>query len=420
MRQRRWGTIGLAAVCAVLLSEPTAVQTLTANDLFNDQVLHEIRLSIHSKDLAELRERYQENVYFPADLTWRGQRVRNVGMRSRGGGSRSRSKLGLKIDFDRYTTGQRFLGMRSLVLDNMWQDAALMREFLAMALYRRIGEAAPRESFARLYINNEYQGLYAIVEDVTNEFVTRAVGDTGGYLYEYHWLRNFYMDDPGDDLNVYKPMFEPRNHELESDSALYGPIRDLFREINGPDDAVWRQRVGDRIDLAEFMTHVGVQGFLANNDGILGNFGINNFYLYRFNNSTRHRLIPWDEDQAFEFVDITIKRQGSQDVVLFQRALAYDDLKGIFLDAAQRCAERALEDNWFANEIERVAALIDASVREDRQKQFDDVAFDAKVEFLREVAARRPQIVLDEVAGLRTPGVISPPDPLVPGLLQQQ
>jgi spore coat protein CotH len=401
MTGRRWWTIGLAAVCTVLLSETTPVQTLTANDLFNDQTLHEIRLSINSRDLAELRARFQENIYFPADLTWRGQRVRNVAVRSRGGGSRSRSKLGLKIDVDRYTTGQRFLGMRSLVLDNMWQDKALMRELLAMAIYRRIGEAAPRESFARLYINNEYQGLYAIVEDVTNEFVTRAIGDTGGYLYEYHWLRNFYMDYPGDDLNVYKPMFEPRNHELESDSTLYGPIRDLFREINGPDDAVWRQRVGDRIELAEFMTHVGVQGFLANNDGILGNFGINNFYLYRFNNSSRHRLIPWDEDQAFQFVDISILRQGSESVVLFQRAYAQDDLKGVFLDAAQRCAERALEDNWFVNEIERIVALIDASVREDRRKQFTDEDFDLEVGFLREVASRRPQLVLEEVSRLR-------------------
>jgi len=405
LAERRWWTIGLAAVCTVLLSEATPVQTLTANDLFNDQTLHEIRLSINSRDLAELRERFRENVYFPADLTWRGQRVRNVAVRSRGGGSRNGRKLGLKIDFNRYTTGQTFLGLRSLVLDNMWQDKALMREFLAMAVYRRIGEAAPRESFARLYINNVYQGLYCIVEDVTEELVTRTVGDTGGYLYEYHWLRDFYMDYPGDDLNLYKPMFEPRNHELESDSTLYGPIRDLFREINGPDDAVWRQRVGDRIDLTEFMTHVGVQGFLANNDGILGNFGINNFYLYRFNNSTRHRLFPWDEDQAFQFADITIERKGSQDVVLFQRALAYDDLKGIFLDAAQRCAERALEDNWLVNEVERIVVLIRPSALEDDRKQFTNTDFDDEVDVLRDMAVRRPPFVLEDVARLKTPGV---------------
>jgi CotH protein len=175
----------------------------------------------------------------------------------------------------------------------------------------------------------------------------------------------------------------------------------LFREINGPDDAVWLDRVGARIDLGEFMRHVGVQGFLANNDGILGNFGINNFYLYRFNNSMKHRLIPWDEDQAFQFVDINIDRKGSQDVVLFQRAYAYPALKEEFLNAAQRCAERALEDNWLANEVERIVALIDSAVREDHRKQFSNAAFDEKVTFMRDVAARRPQLVLDDVSRLR-------------------
>lgn len=401
MRHGRLWTIALAAACWLALLETTSVQTLTAADLFNDQTLHEIRLSIHSKDLAELRERFNENIHFPADLTWRGQRVRNVAVRSRGGGSRSQAKLGLRIDFNRYTTGQRFLGLRSLVLDNLWQDKSLVREYFAMAVYRRIGEAAPRESFAKLYINNVYQGLYTIVEDVTEEFVTRTIGDTGGYLYEYHWLREFYTDDPGDDLELYKPMFEPRNHDLEADSTLYGPIRDLFREINGPDDAVWRERVDARLDLTQFMTHVAVQGFLANNDGILGNFGINNFYLYRFRDSNRHRLIAWDEDQAFQFVDISVLRQGSQDVVLFQRAYAQADLKGHFLDVAQRCAERALEDGWLTSELERIVTLITPAVLEDTRKQFTNDDYATEVDFLRQVAALRPQIVLDEVAARR-------------------
>ena len=79
-----------------------------------------------------------------------------------------------------------------------------MREFLAMAVYRRIGEPAPRESFAKVYINNVYEGLYAIVEDVTEAFVTRTIGDTGGYLYEYKYRHDFFMGYPGDDYATYR------------------------------------------------------------------------------------------------------------------------------------------------------------------------------------------------------------------------
>ena len=41
-----------------------------------------------------------------------------------------------------------------------------VRERLAFTIFEKMGEPAPRESFCRLYINNEYQGLYAITEEI--------------------------------------------------------------------------------------------------------------------------------------------------------------------------------------------------------------------------------------------------------------
>ena len=386
----------------LLVPAGSALQAQSAEDLFDDTTLHEIRLSIHSRDLATLRERYRENIFFPADLQWRGMKVRNVAVRSRGGGSRNPDKLGIFVDFNRYTRGQQFLGMNGLVLDNLHQDASLMRENLAMAVFRRMGQAAPRESFARLYINNVYQGLYGVVEAVDGKFADRVFGDSDGYLYEYHWLRAFFMDYPGDDYATYKAMFEARTHELDADSTLYGPIRELFREINGPDDAVWLQRVGERIDLEQFMTHVAIQGFLGENDGIQGYDGINNFYLYRSASSGRHRIIPWDADQAFVFSDASILRDSEHgDVVLFQRAYAQPDLRTIFLNAAERCASVVVEDNWLANEIERYITLISAAVLEDPRKNTTNDEFMDHLGDLRRFAATRSQIVLAEVAQKR-------------------
>ena len=36
------------------------------------------------------------------------------------------------------------------------------------------------------------------------------------------------------------------------------------------------------IDLGGFMRYIAVENFLAEQDGLLGNWGVNNFYLYRF------------------------------------------------------------------------------------------------------------------------------------------
>jgi spore coat protein CotH len=64
-----------------------------------------------------------------------------------------------------------------------------MHEMLSFAVYRRVGQIAPREAFAKVYINNEYQGVYAVVEPINEPFLQRVFGSAEGYLSEYHWIR---------------------------------------------------------------------------------------------------------------------------------------------------------------------------------------------------------------------------------------
>ena len=112
----------------------------------------------------------------PADFVWNGQKVANVGIRSRGRGSRNAHKPGLKVDFDRYATGQKFLGLKSLVLDNLAQDPSGIHETVSMAFYARLGIPTPREAHVRLYVRGEYIGLYALIESVDKDFLKRVFG----------------------------------------------------------------------------------------------------------------------------------------------------------------------------------------------------------------------------------------------------
>ena len=287
------------------------------------------------------------------------------------------------------------------MLDNGYQDASLMRESLAMSIYRRMGMAAPRESFARLYINNQYQGVYSLVEPIDQAFLSRTIGEDSGHLFEYQWVIPFYTEYLGDNPATYRPLFQPATHELESDSTLYGPIRDLFREVNEPDEGAWRERVEARLDLGQFMTHTAVQGCLAQVDGILGYAGLNNFYAYRFAGTDRHRLFPWDEDFAFAFGESSLLRQGEQPVVLFDRAFAEPDLRALFLDVAAECA-RGLRRK--AGSSPRSSADSSSSVRPSSRTRTSPYTYDSflgEVDFLRTFAVTRSALVLDEVARLR-------------------
>jgi spore coat protein CotH len=390
--------IAVAFAVVALGSSPASAQT--AAELFDPNAIQEIRLSVNTRDLAALRQHYQDNTYYTADLSWKNVKVRNVGIRSRGQGSRNPQKLGLRVDMARYTTGQTFVGLSTIILDNMWQDDSFLRERLAFTMFEKLGEPAPRESFCRLYINNEYQGLYAITEEIDGNFAKRVTGETDGTVFEFHWFadKQWRAEDQGPVEN-YKPQPEPRTHVLEAESTLDGPIHTLFREVNAAADAVWRDRVEQFIDLNQFMRHVAIEQFIAENDGILGFAGMNNFYLYRFQGTTKHRLFVWDKDQAFLFLDSAIAT--TSDNVLFNRAMTYADLREIYLSTLEQCAVAAKADDFLSLEIDRLTAIVFDAAKADTRKQFPNDQYDAAVDFLRQFAARRPNQVLTEVANIR-------------------
>jgi spore coat protein CotH len=389
----------LAAALAFLVGAvPRAAEAQTADDVFDAGTLHEIRLLINSKDLDLLRINFADNTYYPADLVWGSQRVRNVGIRSRGSGSRNGGKLGLRVDFDRYTSDQRFAGLASLALDNLVQDPSMVRERVAMSFFNRIGVPAPRESFCRLFINNEYHGVYAIVEEIEPPFVARTLGEDSGYLFEYHWVSEFRGQDLGD-ISAYKPLFEPRNHENDADSVIYGAIADLFREA-ATSDATTRQRIEQFLDIPSFIVQIAAENFLAENDGVLGYAGMNNLYLYRLAGTTQQRVLPWDKDNTFLQTDfpITIRLD---DNALSRQLLASDDLKALYFETLDRCARVAADGDWLFNEIATAAALIADAAHQDTRKFFSNDEFDAGVEFLKGFAVERPGFVLASLAAIR-------------------
>jgi spore coat protein CotH len=397
----RLRVIAFAAASALLTVGTGAVGAQTFDDLFDSGTLQELRINMNSRDLQLLKDTYTENTRYPADLQWHGVKVRNVSVRSRGSGSRNGIKIGFEVEFDRYSASQRFLGMTSLVLDNLVQDPGMVREQVSMRFFQRMGiPTAPRESFCRLYVNDVYFGVYGVVEPIAPELVQRSGADPDSYIFEYHYKGPFYGEYLGSALKPYKSLFEPRSHELESDTMLYGPIRDLFRELNAPDDAVWRERVDAYVDLPEIVTYVAIETFLSEADGILNLDGMSNFYLSRPHDTTQHRFIPWDKDRTFYDVDASVVANVDTNV-LMHRALAYPDLKALYLDTLANCARSAADEGWLDQEIARLEAVIASAAAADTLKPFTNDEMATAVSYLRDFAQRRSAIVLDEIARIR-------------------
>jgi spore coat protein CotH len=136
----------------------------TTTLLFADWSVQDVWLTVDPADWKTLQDNYLKDTYYPAQFLWRDERVEMVGIRSRGSGSRSPDKPNLLIAFNRYDSKARMAGLPQVILKANNQDASLMRELIAMRMFRRMGLPAPREAPARLYINGEFYGAYTLVE----------------------------------------------------------------------------------------------------------------------------------------------------------------------------------------------------------------------------------------------------------------
>ena len=394
------------AVVAGLRPSDESDAASPADELFNPQILQRVDLLMHSADWAKLKENFRENDYYPADFTWNGQTVRNTGIRSRGTGSRSGRKPGLRVDFNRYAD-QEFLGLKSIVLDNLTQDASGIHETVAMALYSRLGIPAPREAHARLYVNNEYAGLYVIVESVDKDLLARVFGEidgnvqNDGYLYEFNWEDEWHFGHLGDDLGPYRDRFDPKTHESESDEQLYRPIEQLLKLVDETRQDRLSEVIGNRFDLPGFIRYVAAQNFVAETDGFLGAWGVNNFYLYRLEDRDTHVLIAWDADSSF-WGPTFPTNDGHDANILMAKLMRVPEYAALYRAELQRVVDTASElvdgdTTWLDAEIRRQLELIDQAMRDDTLRPHTVDQYTGAAGGMREFAAARFAYVRCEI-----------------------
>jgi hypothetical protein len=397
-----------------------------SDPFFDGSLLQDIFLTVNSRDWEALKEHFLDNTYYPANFQWKGQTVRNIGIRSRGTGSRSGVKPGLRVDFDRYTTDQKFLGLKSFILRNNTQDPSGMRERLSMLFFKRMGLIAEREAHARLYINNAYVGLYTIVESLDKTFLTKNLKENDGHLYEYHFDNAaespFNFGYPGPAPSLYTPApFKPETQESDPQGEV---LERLFWTINIASDAVWRAAMAEFLDLNKFIRHLAIESFLAEEDGITGDYGPNNFYFYRFENKNLYTFLPWDKSNTFWEIAYSIFRNiedGPENHRnrLVLRALRYTDLRELYLNTILECAGSILEVpaatptspptptasptvGWLEAEVKHEADQIRAATYADPAREvYTNADFDESIRFLTTWAQTRSDIVRAQVAADR-------------------
>ena len=431
--RNRLPTVLWASLIVLIWSKWSCAQT--PDDLFNGDILHEIRIYIAPQDYdtfkqtnfecqdQEMRTLAGEVIsplprvicWFPVEFHWKfnGKDVTlpQVGIESHGKGSRSNIKPSFKIDFSRYESRLTFLGLRYLVLRANTQDASQMHERVSMEFFRRMGIPAPREAHTRLYINNQYAGAYTIVEYVDPVFLQRNFGQVDGYLYAYEWTFGWAFNYLGQESSSYSPLpFKPENNLTYFDPS---PIPYMVQAINQAPDPQFSAAVSLYLDLNAVFREIAAEEFMNEQDGLIGDFGLNNFFLYRFENTVRYTVIPWDKSNTFWTpIDRDIYDNFLTNVLTSRALTAAPDLIALFKDYVRQAAIIAGgPGGWLEQEITKEYNQVRQAVYDDPYKLcYPDPTdpagaispcsndhFEAEVSYMVQFAQTRASIVLGQL-----------------------
>jgi hypothetical protein len=131
--------------------------------------------------------------YVEGSLTYDGLTYEPVGVRLKGQNSARDidDKAAFKFKFNKYVPDGRFHGLKAVTLNNMVSDPSMVNERIAYWLYGEAGLPASRANHAALFINDEYYGLFALLESVDDQLLKRHFEDPDGSLFE-GWDVDFY------------------------------------------------------------------------------------------------------------------------------------------------------------------------------------------------------------------------------------
>lgn len=158
------------------------------NRLFDNTRVHTI--DIVMDDWDEFIANATSEEYYTAAMVIDGEAYKNVGIRGKGNTSLSTvssmdsERYSFKVEFDHYDNSITYHGLDKLSLNNLIQDATMMKDYLTYTMMNEFGAAAPLCSFVYITINGEDWGLYLAVEGVEDSFLERNYGTSYGELYK--------------------------------------------------------------------------------------------------------------------------------------------------------------------------------------------------------------------------------------------
>ncbi len=270
--------------------------------VFDSSLVARVDIFINPDSLAYIYDNPESDIDFHATFMFDNGTIKDtvgdVGFKLRGNTSRYSQKKSFRVSFNTFSQGRKFYGLEKLCLNGEHNDPSIIRSRLCWETLRAFGLPGPRASHSEVYINNNYYGLYILVEYIDEEFIQSRFGNNYGNLYKCLWPAD--LDYLGTDPGLYKyTSGDRRAYDLitNTDKDDYTDIANFISVVNNTPLDQLACELDKIFNLDDYLKLIAFDVITGNWDGYI--YNKNNFYLYHNTATGKFECMPYDLDNTY-------------------------------------------------------------------------------------------------------------------------
>ncbi len=369
-------------IFVLLLGLTPGIAKGQGEDLYNDDILHEIRFTGFDTTRLDGSKKYQ-----PVALSIDGTTIDSIGVKEKGNTSNGvpNLKVPLKIKTNKYVKGREYDGVREFTLHNNYQDPTMMREKITYEVCRDMGLLALRTAYARVYINDEYWGLYTVVEGKDELFEHRLGNDDADAIETLDLAWMCYLgENQADYENEDLPRYKLENGNGETAWPRF--IR-MLKTVSEASDEEFIETASRHLNLRDFYTYIAVNVYLMNFDSYIA---FNGNQIYAFDSTQKvWQVVPWDFNASINLwtpesnqvwaASYPMIPRSVENGCIASRIATVPEARAYYLEAMCRISQTLCDPTTMDARIDLLRDQIRTAVHDDWRKVSSSEEFDRTI-----------------------------------------
>ncbi|MEY4594237.1 MAG: hypothetical protein RIQ47_647 [Bacteroidota bacterium] len=341
----------------------------------------------------KLQDSLEKPYYMQAAVTIDGKTLYSCGVRFKGESSYQfypGKKKPFRIKFDRYIKGQDFQGLKEINLNNNFKDPTMIREKVYLDLMKRNKLPAPRATYAKLYVNDKYIGLYLLTENIDDVFLETRFNDSKGNLFQGEPMADlaYYGSDPA----KYYQRYILRNNRTKNN---WSDLVKLIKVINDTtlSEADYVSKLESSFDIDKCMKAWAINNLLGNIDAY-NMFYPHNYFIYHDSITLKWNWISLDGNYSFAawnpimnlpqltrmsvFAPDTVPTKGPRPL-LEKTIMKNKILRKRYLNIVENLLSNDLQQERIDKSVDSLSLRIRTAVYADVNKMYSNTDFDTNI-----------------------------------------